>query len=99
MAFPVMDPCKFFSDYSFEISDSDAEQLRLTRSQDAVALVIVTVTQAGKEITANLAAPVVINSVTKTGMQIVLDDGRYEVRHNLVRQESREAENSTVSAA
>ena len=77
MAFPVMDPSEFFSDYSFEIGDADTEQLKLTRSEDAQVMVIVTVTQGGKEITANLAAPIVLNSVTLTGLQVVLDDSRY----------------------
>jgi|YNPNPStandDraft_1061719.scaffolds.fasta_scaffold00001_11 flagellar assembly factor FliW len=86
LAFVVIDPSDFFADYEFEISDADAEKLNLDSADDALVLAIVTISEGGKEVTANLAAPVVINSKELVGMQIVLQDGRYSVKHSLIGQ-------------
>ena len=50
---------------------------------DASVLVVVTVSS-GEEITANLAAPVVINMKAMLGMQVILQDNRYPIKHPLV---------------
>ena len=81
LAFVVVDPTMFVEGYEFEISDSDVEKLHLTSDDEALVLAITTITNGGKDITLNLAAPVVINSRELLGMQIVLQNESYSVRH------------------
>ncbi len=99
LAFPVMDPSKFFSDYAFEISDADAEKLQLSRPEDALVIVVVTVPHNGKEVTANLAAPIVVNTASGIALQVVLENNRYAIRHKLVEQGNKKPRESRVGAA
>ena len=84
LAFVVVDPAKFFNEYEIEISDADVEKLHLTSETDATVLVIVTIADSGKDITANLAAPVIINSKELIAQQIVVQDSRFGVKHQLI---------------
>lgn len=77
LAFVVMEPSACITGYEIEITDADAETLRLERAEDAMALVILTIAEGGARVTANLAAPIVINAKLSIGMQMVLDDSRY----------------------
>lgn len=83
LAFVVVDPSVFVENYDIEISDAEAEMLHLTNEGDAFVLAIATITNSGHTITLNLVAPVVVNSKTMTGMQVILQDNRYSVRHQL----------------
>ncbi len=84
LAFVVVDPSDFFTGYEIEISDADAESLHLSSSDDATVLTLITISDSGRDITANLAAPIVINSKELIGMQIVLQDNRYSVRQPII---------------
>ncbi|MHB9035444.1 MAG: flagellar assembly protein FliW [Armatimonadota bacterium] len=100
LAFVVVDPSGFVPEYDIEISDADVEKLQLESDQDAFIFAIVTVGESGQEVTANLAAPIVINSKTMTGMQVILQDSHYAVRHPLVeRARSSSETRMTVKAA
>src|SRR3989339_1909025 len=74
LAFVVVDPSEFFTDYEIELSDTEAEKLRLKDADDAMVLVVVTINDRGQEISANLAAPVVVNSKELIGAQVVLQN-------------------------
>lgn len=91
LAFVVVDPSEFFANYEFEVSDADAERIGLSAAEDALALAIVTIDRGTENITVNLAAPILINAKSLKGMQIVLQDNSYSVRHPLVEQTTREA--------
>jgi len=78
--FLVMPPGPCFPDYEPEISDDWAETLGLTRAEDALVLVIVNVGASVADATANLLAPVVINTVTLRAAQVVLSDAELPLR-------------------
>jgi len=99
LAFVVVDPCQFFSDYEIEISDSDVEKLNLKDAADAMVLTIVSIDRKSGEITANLAAPVVINAKELIGMQIVLQDDRYRVKHKLETRQNEDSADKVVAKA
>ena len=50
---------------------------------NSVVLVVCKIAKEGKDITANLVAPVVINHTDMQGVQLVLLDSPYDVRHSL----------------
>lgn len=85
LAFVVVDPSKHFSDYEVEVSDCDATNLHLADEKDASVLVILTIRDNGKEVSANLAAPIIINLKEQLAAQIVIQNEGYSTQHSLVR--------------
>jgi len=97
LAFAVIDPLQFISDYEIEISDVDATELELTDPEEAVVLTTVTIKGDEGLVTTNLAGPIVINAKTLVGMQLVLEDERYGTQHIVARAgESRQDESDKV---
>lgn len=84
LAFVVVDPSEHFADYEIEIGEADVRKLQLTSEEDALVLTILSIRDNGQSVSANLAAPIVVNSKNLTGAQIVLEDERYTARHSLV---------------
>ena len=64
-------------------SNEDVETLAVTSPQEVAVLVVVTVRSEPLEATANLAAPILVNTARRLGRQKVLSDSRYSVRHPL----------------
>lgn len=81
LAFLVADPFEFFPDYEVEISDDDADALGLTDARDLQTLVILTVTPSTKQVTANLLGPILVNTVSRVGRQVVLQSEKYTTKH------------------
>jgi flagellar assembly factor FliW len=82
--FVVTHPGLFFPDYAPEIDDDTAERLELTSADDALLLVIVTVTDPVAASTANLLGPIVVNRHTRAAAQAVLGASGYNTREALV---------------
>jgi len=81
VAFLVIDPSEVVSNYEFELSDSDVDSLDLKDATDAVVMTTVTIDPDSKYVSTNLMAPVVVNSQTRTARQVVIDDGKYPLKH------------------
>lgn len=97
LAFVVVDPSEYFDDYEIEIGESDVQKLQLNSEEDALVLSILTIRDNGQTVSANLAAPIVVNSKNLTGAQIVLQDERYTARHSLA--QARVEQTTAVRAA
>ncbi len=84
LAFLMTMPFVFFPDYEFELDDENQEKLGITSQEDMLIYTLLTI-PGGKvpEMTANLMAPVVVNSATMQARQIVLDKSRYTTKHRL----------------
>ncbi len=82
LAFLVINPHEFFADYEVELADDTARDMHLTEPGDAAVLALVSV-QEERRLTANLLGPVVINTRTGRGRQVVLDSDHYTTRHPL----------------
>lgn len=81
IAMPVAEAYMVDVDYAFDLSSHDQRLLAIERPEDARVLVVLTVSQPQGEITANLMAPVVINRRLGLARQVILDGGRYGLRH------------------
>lgn len=82
LAFLVTDPGNFVPDYAPEMPAKDAEALKLNEDTPRLVYTIVTIPSGNpREMTLNLAGPVVINAADRIGRQIVLEDSAYPVRH------------------
>jgi flagellar assembly factor FliW len=82
--FVVTHPGLFFPDYEPEIDDDTAGRLELESADDALLLVIVTVTDPVAASTANLLGPIVVNRHTRAAAQAVLGSSGYATREALV---------------
>jgi flagellar assembly factor FliW len=80
---PVMAPEFFAEAYEPDLSPALRATMKTRNDDDLVALVITTVHPGGTCITANLRAPVVIDTESRCGVQVALDDPRYTVRQEI----------------
>lgn len=84
LAFLMTIPFVFFSDYEFEIDDESLARLGITRQEDLLIYVILTLPGGRvQNMTANLMAPIVINTANMQARQVVLDKSRYNTKHRL----------------
>lgn len=83
LAFVVTDPSLFVPDYSFPIRPEQMTELKLARLDDAQVFVIVNKVES--QLTGNLQGPLVINTLTREGEQMVLAEKRWTTRHPLMR--------------
>jgi len=81
LVFVIINPFLFKKDYDFEISDEDMKELDVRGAEEAAVFSIVVIPEDIKKMTVNLLAPLIINTRTKQGKQIVLPDKHYSTRH------------------
>ena len=84
LAFLMTMPFVFFPEYEFELDDENQDKLGLTRQEDMLIYTLLTI-NGGKvaDMTANLMAPVVLNTANMQARQIVLDRSSYTTKHRL----------------
>ncbi len=83
LAFVVTDPAFFVAEYSVPIRGEQKADLGLEKLEDAQVFVVVN--RVDGVLTGNLQGPLVINSITRQGEQLVLAEKRWTTRHALVR--------------
>lgn len=84
VSFVTISPFMICPDYSFELDESARAGLRLTKPEEALILAIVNIPpDQPNQATVNLMAPVIINLISRLGLQIILDEPRYPLRQPL----------------
>jgi flagellar assembly factor FliW len=86
LAIPVISPFLVKQDYNPEVDDELLKPLGNVTNENVVVLVSVTVPADVEKITANLKAPFIINSDTKKGAQIIVENADYEVKYSFYEQ-------------
>ena len=84
LAFLMTMPFVFFPEYEFELDDESQAKLGIEKQEEMLIYSLLTI-PGGKvsDMTANLMAPVVINTTNMQARQIVLDKSRYTTKHRL----------------
>ena len=84
LAFLMTMPFVFFPEYEFELDDESQAKLGIENQEEMLIYSLLTI-PGGKvsAMTANLMAPVVINTTNMQARQIVLDKSRYTTKHRL----------------
>ncbi|MDX2146045.1 MAG: flagellar assembly protein FliW [Planctomycetota bacterium] len=82
LAFVVTDPAMFVRDYQVPIRPDQLEELGAKRLEDAQVFVVVN--KVDNQLTGNLQGPLVINTLNRTGEQMVLAERRWTTRHPLM---------------
>lgn len=83
LAFVVTDPTFFEQEYSVPIRSEQMADLGISKLEDAQVFVIVN--KVDQELTGNLQGPLVVNTLSKTGEQMILADRRWTTRHPLMK--------------
>ncbi|WP_052947791.1 flagellar assembly protein FliW [Aneurinibacillus tyrosinisolvens] len=78
--FFLMDPFTLFSDYEFTIPDHVIEQLQIENRDAVICHSIAVLRDPLTDSTVNLAAPVIVNTTNRKGLQLVLENSKYSVR-------------------
>ena len=77
---PVLDTYAVLSGYVFDIDDEDVKILMLNGPEDLHVVSVLVIPEEIRQMTVNLAAPIIINTVTGKAKQILLSGSDYNVR-------------------
>ncbi len=83
LSLPCMDPDIIVENYEIGVADEMLEEIGVDENSEVITLCVVRIPDNIGESTVNLAAPIIINSTTKQGIQIVMENTVYNVRHRL----------------
>ncbi len=85
VAFPILNPTLFFSDYKPSLSKDDLVLLDIKKEKDVEMFCIVTLGKKPEDVTLNLKGPILINMKNKRGKQVVLTEDYYSLNQQLIR--------------
>ena len=86
LAFPVLEPKIFKSNYIVRLSGAELRELKLNSIKDASVFTILTIPSVLQEMTANLKAPLVINIRDKVAKQVVLQENDQQIKHPMFKE-------------
>jgi flagellar assembly factor FliW len=84
VAFVISSPFNFFKDYEFKLEDAVLEELEIKAEKDVLVFSILSVGDPFETTTANLQAPVIVNSSNHQAKQMILNDQRYNTKHFII---------------
>lgn len=84
LRFLVMPPAPFFPDYAPEVGDDVVDELQIGSADDVIVLLVLNAGESLGSTTANLMAPVLVNTVTRRASQVILDDPNLPIAAPLV---------------
>lgn len=87
VCFIIMPPASIVPDYDIEITSDTVEALDVKDPEEILLYAILTVPEDFRNMTANLKAPIVINTTNNKGVQELLADEAYGIRHRLFGEE------------
>lgn len=85
LAFVICEASSIVPNYQVLIGEKERQVLKLDKPEDAVVCLILVIPKNPVEATANLLGPLVMNTETRLGMQIVLVNPQYSTRYRLFR--------------
>jgi len=84
LAFVVTDPTTFVPGYEVTLTPDEYDRLKLDpESAEVILLAVTTMAREAMDITINLQGPIVVNPVKMMAKQIVLEIGKYGIKHPL----------------
>lgn len=86
IAFPIIEPKIFSPEYIVKLTPSELATLELETLNNAKIYSILTIPQNVTEMSANLKAPIVINNSKKIAKQVVLQDSKLSVKHEMYKE-------------
>jgi flagellar assembly factor FliW len=84
LAFVIANPFHYFQEYDFQLEDPVVEELELNSEKEVQVYSFLTVEDPFDKTTANLQAPVIINTTNHKAKQVILNNGHYKTKHLIV---------------
>lgn len=78
---PMIIPFELMEDYFIEIHDNELNDINITNQNDLMLMNVVVIPEDITKMTANMAAPIVINAKSGIGKQIIIDSKEFSVRY------------------
>lgn len=86
LAIPIISPFLISPEYNPTVEDELLKPIGEIAPDNLVVLVSITIPSDITKISANLKAPFVINSETKKGCQIIVEELEYDIKHSFYQQ-------------
>lgn len=86
IAFVVIDPKVVVKDYEVRIDEETVKLLEIKDINHVLVFAIVVIPDEIEKMTANLKAPIIINAENNKGMQILLDNDDYMIKHPILKE-------------
>ena len=83
LAFVAMDPFSLDNGYAPVLQPEELEAIKADKSEELYYYTLCAVKDPVADSTVNLRCPIVINEETRQGMQVILEQGEYHMRHRL----------------
>lgn len=83
LALPIINPIFINKEYNPTVEDELLKPLGDINEENLAILLIMNVPSDISKMTVNLKAPIIINSDTKKGRQIIVENQDYEIRYNI----------------
>lgn len=87
VCFIMVPPAIIVGNYDIEISDEAVREMGIENPEDAKLYAILTIPEDVSQMTANLKAPVIINTRNNKAVQEILNDDNYSIRHRVLKEE------------
>lgn len=87
LAFPIVNPFRVREDYNPVVEDALLEPIGACEPEDLLVFLLATVPEDIKKTSVNMKAPLIINSVNRQGIQLIVENEDYEIKHMLVQSE------------
>ncbi len=84
ICFLMAEPVQFMFNYSVDVPDEIVEQLQIERAETVATYALVVVPEDPLRISANLAGPIIINTKSRLGAQVISMDKAHSVKHYIV---------------
>ena len=85
LAFPVVNTFSVDEDYNPTVEDELLNTLGDITPENMIVLLLATIPKDVKEASVNMRAPLVINSDNRKGMQIIVENKEYEIKHKIIK--------------
>ena len=84
IAFILINPFQFKSDYEVDIDDEELSRIGVSDPEQVLVFSVITIPADGGPMTANLQGPLIINRDSRCGRQVILNDPRWKVKHDVI---------------
>lgn len=86
LAFPIVNPFRVKEDFDPVVEDELLKELGEFESEDLAVFLLATVPGDVTKTTVNMKAPILINTKNRRGIQIIVENDDYEIRHALIQE-------------
>lgn len=84
LAFPIVNPFKVKEDYDPIVEDALLGAIGDCKPEELLVFLLATVPNDPKEASVNMKAPLIINTVNRRGMQLIVENEDYAIKHMIM---------------